>query len=183
MKTRIFVSGKIKKVYRGLEIKPLPEKKDMESHNNSWNAHFLAIENKKCWILTHTKTRYTVVIPDVTAKKAKDLKWWFMDQLINQYLKDDARIDFAKNVDPNQFNQFFGELEFYPTNNDKSCIAYMNRRIEDLEWHKYAEYGYDGIPFYRFGARINHFGTMKKNGKSENIEPVKDLLKLIKSSV
>ena len=149
METRIFVSGKIKKVYRGIDLKPLPVKAEMESHNNSWNAHFLTIENKKCWILTHTKTRYTVVIPDVSAKKLKGLRWWFMDHIINQYLKDDERINFAENVDPNQFNNFFGDFEFYPTNNDKSCIAYLNKRIEELEWRKYQD-GYNGIQFYSF---------------------------------
>lgn len=181
METRIYVSDKIKKVYRRLTLKPLPEKTEMKSHNNSWNAHYLPIENKKCWIITHTKTRYTVVIPDVSAEKATDLRWWFMDQIINQYLNDDKRINFAENVNPNRFEDFFGDFEFYPTNNDKSCIAYVNKRIEDLEWYKY-QGGYHGIPFYSYGAWINHFGTMKRNGKSEYIEPVKEMLELIKAS-
>lgn len=181
METRIYVSGKIKNVYRGLDLKPLPEKSEMESHNNSWNAHYLIIENNKCWMITHTKTRYTVVIPDVSAKKSKKLRWWFMDHIINQYLKDDERINFAGNVDPNQFNNFFGDFEFYSTNNDKSCIAYMNKRIEDLNWHKYQD-GYDAISFYRFGAWINHIGTMKRNGRSKYVDPAKEMLELIKAS-
>jgi hypothetical protein len=79
METRIYVSEKIKRAYRSLEINPLPDKGEMECHNNSWNAHFTTVENKKCWVITHTKTRYTVVIPDVSAKKSKDLRYWFMD--------------------------------------------------------------------------------------------------------
>jgi hypothetical protein len=182
METRIYISEKIKRVYPSLEMNTLPDKVDMELHNNSWNANFSTIENKKCWMITHTKTRYTVVIPDVTAKKIKDLRYWFIDQIINQYLKDNGRINFIENVDPNQFENFFGHFKFYSTNNDKSCIAYLNRRIEDLEWRKYND-GYDGIPFYQFGALINHIGSMKRNGKTEHIQPVKEMLELIKTSV
>lgn len=131
--------------------------------------------------MTHTKTRYTVVIPDVTVRKLKNLKWWFMDQIINQYLKEHDRIDFAKEVDPREFDNFFGEIKFYKTNNDKSCIAYLNRRIEDLEWQKYSGRGYDDIPFYRFGARINQIGSIKRMGKSVWIVPVKEMLALIKA--
>ena len=181
METRIYVSEKIKRAYRSLEINPLPDKGEMECHNNSWNAHFTKVENKKCWVITHTKTRYTVVIPDVSAKKSKDLRYWFMDQIINQYLKDYDHINFVENVDPNQFENFFGNFEFYPTNNDKSCISYVNKRIEDLEWRKNND-GYYGIPFYQFGAWINHIGSMKRNGKSENIQPVKEMLELIKAN-
>ncbi|MBO6794126.1 MAG: hypothetical protein JJ895_09450 [Balneolaceae bacterium] len=183
METRIFVSGKIKKVYRRIDLKPLPEKEGLESHINSWNAHFLTIENKKCWLLTHTKTRYTVVLPDINANKIKSLRFSFLDQIMNQYLKDDNRINFEENVDPTKFEKFIGSFEFYPTNNDKSCIAYLNRRIEDLEWYKYSEYDYEDIPFYTLGATINHIGSMKRNGKSEWIKPNEEMLELIDAFV
>lgn len=151
----------------------------MESHNNSWNANFVTISSKKCWVLTHSLTRYTVLLPDVTAKKMKSLRWWFMDQLINQYLKDDEKIDFAKNVKPELFDSFFGDFTFYPTNNDRSCISYVNQRIMDLKWYKFGDYEYDDISFYGLGATINHICRMKREGKSEYIYPNRELLELV----
>lgn len=182
MKTRIYVSGKIKKVYRRLDLNPLPEKETMESHLNSWNAHYLSIESKKCWVITHTITRYTVVIPDVSVKKAADLKWYFKDQLFNQFLNDHTNIDFAEDLNSDHFEHFFGDFEFYPTNNNKSCIAYISQRIQDLKWFIFQGYGYEDIPFYSFGAGINEIGTFLRNGKSVYISPVKEMLELIRSN-
>jgi len=180
MKTRIYVSNKIKKVHRGLDLKSLPEKEDMLAHNNSWNANYLSYDGKKCWVLSHSKTRYTVVLPDLTAKKLKDLRWFFLDQIVNQYLKGFGMDRFEAQVDPYHFNSFFGDFEFYPTNNDKSCIGYVNQKIVALDWHKYVGRPFEDIPFYRFGAGLNKLGTMKREGKSVNIYPDKEMLAHIK---
>lgn len=181
MKTRIYVSGKIKKAYKKLELEPLPEKDELDNHENSWNAHYMNIDSKKCWILTHTKTRYTVFIPEVNVSKLNDLRHWFLDQMINQIFKS-RNIDLTE-FDPDRIEEFVGEFEFYPTNNNKSCISYINKRIEELEYWKYDYYhNYDLMPFYKLGALSNELGSMLRNGKSEYIRPTKEILELINVS-
>ncbi len=122
MKTRIYVSDKIRKNYKKLSVNELPEKTEMQSHQNSWNAHYVAIFGKRCWVVTHSITRYTVIVPDVKAERLNNFRYFFLDNMINQLIKKHL-------VDPEKIQKFIGDIEFYTTNGDRSCIAYINKRI------------------------------------------------------
>ena len=69
METKIYVSDQIQKSYKKLSINELPEKVEIQSHQNSWNAHYFVIFGKRCWFLMHSITRYTAIIPDVKAER------------------------------------------------------------------------------------------------------------------
>jgi hypothetical protein len=128
----------------------------------SWNANYVAILGKKCWMITHTQTRYTVLVPDVTAKEIENLQILFFECLMNQ-------LSLKQLVQPEQIRQFIGEIVFYPTNNDRSCIAYNNRRIEDISYWKSKFYHFQDIPFSKIGVSINEIGTKLTDGKSKFI--------------
>jgi hypothetical protein len=172
MITRIYVSNKIQKCYKKLVLNPLPEKSDMLSHQNSWNANYLPMFGRKCWILTHTLTRYTVIVPDVKAKDLDRFVSMVREHMINQLVKKQL-------INPDKVNAFIGELEFYPTNNDKSCIAYNNQRQQDLNYWKYEFDTFDEIPFSKIGSNVNELGSILRNGESVYIEPSKEFLNLI----
>ncbi len=174
MITRIYVSSKIQKGYKKLVLNTLPEKSDMLEHQNSWNANYVAMFGKKCWILTHTITRYTVIVPDVKAKDIDRFLSLFLENMINQLIKSHI-------VNPDKVNEFIGEVEFYPTNNDKSCIAYNNQRQQDLNYWKYEFDAYEEIPFYRIGSDFNEIGSILRDGKSVYIDPAEEFLNLINS--
>ena len=101
METRIYISNKIQKNYKKIVLNPLPEKSDMENHQNSWNANYIAIHGKKCWVLTHSQTRYTVIVPDIKVKAIENFLNYFLDNLINQLIK--------KHIGKILFSQFMGQ--------------------------------------------------------------------------
>ena len=156
-------------------LNPLPEKSDMENHQNSWNANYIAIHGKKCWVLTHSQTRYTVIVPDIKVKAIENFLNYFLDNLINQLIKKHI-------VDSEKILKLIGEIKFFPTNNDRSCIAYNNKRIEEIEYWKYEFDDFDEISFWMIGSNINELGTMLRNGKSEFIRPTTEILNLINAS-
>lgn len=169
METRIYVSDKIRKNYKKLFLNELPVKSDMEKHLNSWNANYVAILGKRCWVITHSITRYTVIVPDVKAIKLEKIRFFFLENFMNQLLE-------TQNFEENLIQSFVGEFKFYPTNGDKSAIAYINKRIEDINYWKY-ELG--DLPFSVAGSRINHLGTKLIDGKSKYIRPTEQMLDLI----
>lgn len=172
MITRIYVSAKIQKGYKKLVLNSLPDKVDMITHHNSWNANYVALFGKKCWLLTHTLTRYTVILPELRAKELDDFASLFREHLINQLVQQHL-------FNPDKVNEFIGEVVFYPTNNDKSCIAYNNQRQQELNYWKYEFDTFDEIPFSKIGSTINELGSIRKDGKSVYIDPAKEFLNLI----
>jgi len=84
---RIYLSEKIRKNYKKITVNELPEKIEIQSHQNSWNAHYVAIFGKRCWVVTHSITRYTVIVPDVKSDMLDDFRFFFLDNLINQLIK------------------------------------------------------------------------------------------------
>ena len=172
MKTRIYVSDKIRKNYKKLSVNGLPEKTDMQSHQNSWNAHYVTIFGKRCWVVTHSITRYTVIVPDVKAERLNNFRFFFLDNMINQLIKKHL-------VDPEKIQEFIGDFEFYPTNGDRSCIAYINKRIEDIDYWKYEVDDFDDFPFWMMGSNFNDLGSKLIDGRSKYIRPTKEMLNLI----
>lgn len=175
METRIYVSNKIQKNYKKILLNPLPEKSDMGNHQNSWNANYIAILGKKCWLLTHSQTRYTVIVPDVKVKDIEQFLNCFLENMINQ-------LTVKQFVDLEKIQKLIGEVKFYPTNNDKSCIAYNNKRIEDIEYWKHEFDDFNKISFGKIGANINELGSMLKNGKSIYLRPTTEMLDLINAT-
>jgi hypothetical protein len=169
---RIYLSEKIRKNYKKITVNELPEKIEIQSHQNSWNAHYVAIFGKRCWVVTHSITRYTVIVPDVKANMLDDLRFFFLDNLINQLIK-------THYVDADKIQKFIGDVEFYPTNGDRSCIAYINKRIEDLEYFKYQVDNFEDFPFLMIGSDFNDLGSKLIDGKSKYIRPTEEILKLV----
>ena len=174
MTTRIYVSSKIQKGYKKLLLNSLPGKSEILDHDNSWNANYIPMFGKKCWIVTHTITRYTVIIPDLKAKDIEHFQSIFRENIINQLIKKHL-------INPDMVNEFIGEVEFYPTNGDRSTIAYNNQRMQDVSYWRYEFGSFEEIPFCKIGSNINEVGTRPDNGKLVYIDPSEEFLKWINS--
>jgi hypothetical protein len=130
MTTRIYVSNKIQKGYKKLVLNALPNKSEMLENQNSWNANYVAIFGRKCWLLTHTLTRYTVIVPDVKVKDTDRFLSILIESIIGQ-------LKIKNIINPDKVYEFIEEVEFYPTNNDRSTIAYNNQRMQDVNYWKF----------------------------------------------
>lgn len=168
METRIYVSDKIQKNYKKVTLNELPRESDMNQYPNSWNANYVPISGKRCWVITHSITRYTLIISDVRADKIVNFRELFSDCMINQLNKKHV-------IDPNEIQRFIGAMKFHPTNGDRSCIAYLNKRIEDLSYWKSELDELSGT----IGSNMNEIGTKLLNGKSKYIHPTEEMLNLI----
>lgn len=168
---RVFVSNKIKKGYKKIELKPLSYGSDLFDEN-SWNAHYVVFYGKKCWVLTHSDTRYTVIVPDVSAGKIADFRSLFLNSLI-------AQLAFLGTVNDELVDQFIGELEFYPTNGDRSCISNLNKRIFEISLWKDDTSCLSDFNFAKIAKGINHLCSKTINGKSCHIWPNEDFVNLL----
>lgn len=183
MKTRIFVSGKIKSTYKGLDLQPLPNESGDDVPLNTWNAHFKTFERRKCWLVTHAASRYTVFIPDIRANMLKDFKHIFLDCLVNQLLntlyQDDLRV-----TDPDKIARFIGDIDFFPTNNDKGCMGTLNQRGHEFDACRFVNgLSFEEFSFQEMGAISNWYATMKVNGKQQRINPVIELTTIINNKI
>jgi hypothetical protein len=176
--TSIFVSRKIERVFKSLELK---DRKSLEGKFNSWNAHYATLDRKKYWTITHSFSRYSVYLPDF---KAKDLKYFreiFIDRIISQ-----LRVSKAENkiqsFDPSAIDTFIGDVSFHKTNNDRSAVAYINKRIEELKYWYYYREDYSYISLDTLAAHMNILGSKIIDGKNEFNYPTTEFLEIIHSS-
>ncbi len=172
MTTRIYISAKIQKNYKKIVLNPLPDVANMQEHINSWNANYIPFLGKKCWLLTHTITRYTVIVPDITVKDLDQLLFLFQECIIQQLVQKHL-------INADRVLDLVGQIEFYPTNNDKSSIGYNNQRIQDLSYWKTTFHSFEEVSFSRLGANLNIIGTRLNHGKSQYIYPTEEFLSLI----
>jgi hypothetical protein len=169
METRIYVSDKIRKNYKKLPLNEIPREGEIELHQNSWNANYVAIFGKRCWVVTHLITRYTILIPDIKSDKLQNFRDFFIESMTNQLLK-------KQYVDPDKIQRFIGDVKFYSTNGDRSCISYINKRIEDLQYWKSE---IETFSFDTIGSSLNDIGSKLIDGKSKYIRPTEEILNLI----
>lgn len=174
MTTRIYVSNKIQKGYKKLVLNALPNKSEMLENQNSWNANYVAIFGRKCWLLTHTLTRYTVIVPDVKVKDTDRFLSILIESIIGQ-------LKIKNIINPDKVYEFIEEVEFYPTNNDRSTIAYNNQRMQDVNYWKFEFDSFEEFSFSMIGSNINEIGMRPTNGISEYIQPSVAFLSLINS--
>lgn len=169
MQTIIHISKGIQKAYKKLTLNAPLKNHDPEAHPGVWNANCIPFLGKKCWILTHSITRYTILIPEVKAADVPNLR-----ELIIRHMTDQLRI--VHQVDPEKIERFIGEIAFFPTNGDRSCIAYMNQRIFELQC------AYDYNEDFRFditGSRLNHLTSKPIDGKSQFIRPSEWMIRFL----
>ena len=93
-----------------------------------WNATVFYVERKKCWLLTNGITKYNVILTDIKAADLKNIDSIFRNSLYTQLIYDGIMTDFK------YLESIIGELNFLPTDNDRSTTAFQNQRLYELDW-------------------------------------------------
>lgn len=120
----IYCSGKLS------ELMKLKEKLDSSEHKSSdnygnWNAHLFFHAGKKCIMVVNKKTLYSFVKMNILKDQLKDMRALLLPSFINQ-LKADR---LYKDQDFDYWADYFSELKFSKTDNDKSAIGSLNELI------------------------------------------------------
>lgn len=150
MVTPIFTSKKLEKLSRKL-MEPIRVEEEETSTLGKWNANIFYVQRKKCWLVTNAKTRYSVILADVTSADLKNIDTIFKDTLYSQLIYDGIFTEY-KTLD-----KLLGELRFLPTDNDRRTIGFQNVHFNALEYRKYEYPNLDNWPVRQYNGNLNNY--------------------------
>lgn len=158
--TPIHVTKKLEKTIRKLVRTDLPE--GQPGLLGKWNAALFYVDRKKCWLVTNALTKYSVVLPDITAATLPHIDKLFRFALGDQLLYDGIKTSLE------DVEQLIGDLIFLPTDNDRKITTFQNHRLYDLEFYKYRYGRLEDMPLNRLTNNLNTYPTQIGKGHSRN---------------
>lgn len=172
MSTPIFTSRKLEKLIQKL-IKPEP--KDDVGALGKWNATVFYIDRKKCWLISNAKTQYNIVLTNIKSTDLIRISTIFKDTLFTQLVYDGIIIDFE------HLNTLIGELEFFPTDNDRRTTGFQNQRLYQLDWWKSEFKTLKNMPIKDLTNRMNglHIHLEKSKKMSDFTTSIAAMKKLL----
>jgi hypothetical protein len=170
--TKIHTTKKLEKLVKKLIA---TDKKTDCGILGKWNATVFYVDRKKCWLITNGLTKYNVILTDIKASDLSKIENIFKNALFAQLIYDGIITDFEN------LNAIIGELNFLPTDNDRSTTGYQNQRLEQLDWWKYHFGSLENMPIKDLTNRMNtspiHIGKGRK--MSDYTDSIKEMKKII----
>jgi len=140
-----------------------------------WNATVFYVDRKKCWLVSNGLTKYNVLLPDVKSSDLINIEDIFKNSFYSQLIYDGIVIDF------NQLDATVGGIDFLPTDNDKSLIAFQNQRLYELDYWKHTYATLANFPIKVLAHRLNtipiHVGKGRK--MSDYTDSVREMKKAL----
>ncbi len=125
-----------------------------------WNATVFYVERKKCWLITNSETKFSIIIPDLKSSDIKNFSQIFVENLYSQLIYESILIDFK------QLKNWIGKVEILPTDNDRKTIGTQNFILESLKYWKYEFRTFENMPFRELTMRLNSSPTERFKWKS-----------------
>jgi hypothetical protein len=140
-----------------------------------WNATIFYVDRKKCWLITNGLTKYNVILTDIKSSDLRKIEHIFKDALFGQLIYDGIITDFEN------INSIIGELDFLPTDNDRSTTGFQNHNLGLLDWWKNELGSLEHMPIKDLTNRLNtspiHIGKGNKSSDyTDSIEEMKKIL-------
>ncbi len=114
-----------------------------------WNATIFYVDRKKCWLITNGLTKYNVILTDIKSSDLIKIEQIFKEALLDQLIYDGIITDFEN------INSIIGELDFLPTDNDRSTTGFQNHNLETIDWWKHEFENLENIPIKDLANRLN----------------------------
>jgi len=128
MKTSIYISKKLEKSFsKKINI----SEEHPTNYFGKWNAQIFFIDRQKWFLITHSETKFSIVLPNINANNISKIKDLFMESLYQQFIYESVDITREK------LNVLIGELVFHKTDNDKKTIGTQNSILELIKNWKY----------------------------------------------
>ena len=157
MNTTVHTTKKLEKLIKSLIS--TQEKKE-NGILGKWNATVFYIDRKKCWLITNGLTKYNIILTNIKTADLKNIEQLFKNTLYAQFTYDGIIIDF-KTLDA-----IIGEIDFFPTDNDRRTTGFQNTNLEHLDWWKKEFGSLENMPMKDLAHRLNnipiHLGKSKK---------------------
>lgn len=168
MSTPIHISKKLKKLLSKHIGKSIT---DSNLYLGKWNANIFYVDRKKCWLITNSETKFSIIIPNLKSSDLKNLTEIFIENFYSQLIYEGIWIDFK------QIKHWIGSVELLPTDNDRKTIGTQNNILESLKYWKYEFRTFENMPFRELTMRINSSPTKSFNW----INPHEKLIKALKT--
>ena len=147
MITNIYISNKLKKTVPLSLIKDV--KDSIKNPLDKWNANIFHVSNKKCWIITNSIPKYSVLLDRIKVADLTRLSEIFIKTFYEQLQTDNIEMDFLT------LQKIIGQIDLFSTDNDQKIIGIQNSILGNTEEWKY-EFGHiDNWPFREINKRIN----------------------------
>jgi hypothetical protein len=95
----------------------------------SWHANLFYLNRKKCLLLTHNESIYSLFLYNVVKKEVPTLMARIKEQLKEQMRRDDFTIAQIASM-----LESLGEIRYAKTS-DRKVLGYMNNMIHTIQWH------------------------------------------------
>ena len=129
--------------FTGVKTAEVPDETD---HFECWHANLFYLNRKKCLLITHNESIYSLFLYNVVKKEVPTLMARIKEQLKEQMRRDDFTIALIAYM-----LESLGEIRYAKTS-DRSVLGYMNEMVHAVKW--YAEY--DGtVDVTDLNRRIN----------------------------
>ena len=173
MRTKIYTTKKLEKLVK--KLIQTDETDETLGILGQWNATVFYVERKKCWLFTNKMTKYNLVLSDIKASDLNNIDNIFKSALHKQLDYDGIITDF-KNIDT-----MIGELDFRPTDNDRSMTGFQNQRLFELDWWR-GEFGsLENMPMNDLTNRMNISAVLLGKGRkmSDYTVAIREMKKII----
>ena len=129
--------------FAGVKTSEVP---DETEQFESWHANLFYLNRKKCLLLTHNESLYSLFLYNVVKKEVPTLIERIKEQLKEQMRRDDFTI-----AQIAYMLESLGEIRYAKTS-DRGVLGLMNDMVQAVKWH--AEY--DGtIDVFDLNRRLN----------------------------
>lgn len=142
-------------------LKPYITESPDHKEGTQWNAHLFFLEGRKCLAFIHKETGYSVVILNVIKSHLKNIHYLFRKHCLIQMSTDGI----LEESQAQKVIDFIGEVEFRKTNNDKSNLAFLRVKLEELCYHSSLDYAL----FYLEKGLNTHFNGDYKRGFNKEL--------------
>ncbi|NOQ26812.1 MAG: hypothetical protein GQ564_15740 [Bacteroidales bacterium] len=116
---------------------------------DKWNANIFHVSHKKCWIITNSITKYTILLDRIAIVDLPKLSEIFAQTFYEQLQTDNIETNF------HILQEIIGQISLFSTDNDQKIIGTQNSILVHLENWKY-EFGHiDNWPFRKINRRLN----------------------------
>lgn len=170
MSTPIHVSKKLEKLIKKY-ITPTGSTEN-SGILGKWNASVFYIERRKNWLLYNPKTHYSVILENITAKDLPNIREKINEELQLQLASE------GMHPTREQIDWLLDDINFHPTDGDRSATAHMNQLLYIIEFHQHPEY-------YMSLAQINLYlndriFSLDGSSKSTSLtKPKEEMVKII----
>lgn len=132
MPTAIHVSKKLEKLIK----KYVTPSGSIENTGilGKWNATVFYTNRRKNWLLYNPKTHYSLILENLSAKDLPKIREVIAEEFQLQLIVDGIHATQA------QVNWLLDEINFHPTDADRSATAHINQLLYIIEFHQHPEY-------------------------------------------